>query len=48
MKSQIKTVKQFSSRASEIVRTGVPDQLGQLLVDEFLDHLAVKKHVRQI
>ena len=48
VKAQIKTIKQFASKAREIVHAGDPDREGQLLVDEVLDYLEVKKPVKRI
>jgi len=48
VKAQIKTIKQFAAKAGEIVHAGDPDREGQLLVDEVLDHLKVKKPVKRI
>ena len=48
VKGQIKTIKLFAAKASEIVHAGDPDREGQLFVDEVLDHLAVKEPVKRI
>jgi DNA topoisomerase-3 len=48
IKAQIKTIEQLVAKASEIVHAGDPDREGQLLVDEILDHLGVRKPVKRI
>ena len=45
---QIKTIKLFAAKASEIVHAGDSGRERQFLVDEVLDHLAIKKPVKHI
>lgn len=46
--AQLKTVQQLISRASEIVHAGDPDDEGQLLVDEVLEHFGNTAPVKRI
>lgn len=46
--AQLKTVQQLIGRASEIVHAGDPDDEGQLLVDEVLEHFGNTAPVKRI
>ena len=47
-KQQFNTIKSLTSKADTIVNAGDPDREGQLLVDEVIEYLKVKKPVKRI
>ena len=47
-KEQLGIIRDLLKNATEIVHAGDPDREGQLLVDEVLEHLGIRKPVRRI